>query len=258
MQRAASFGWRSTLRRYENIMTKKILIYGGSGGIGSATAELLHKQGHVLHLVGRNTDAIAQTGAKFGATTTVGDVTDETLFAQVMQDVGSPLDGMVYAVGTINLKSIRRLASSDFLNDYKVNGLGAALAIQAALPALKKAEGNPSIVLYSSVAATQGFNFHASIGMAKGAIDGLTLSLAAELAPKIRVNAIAPSLTKTPLAAGLLRNEQAEKSLADMHPMGRLGDAADIAALTAFLLSSESGWMTGQIIGVDGGRSTLR
>ena len=212
-------------------MTKKFLIYGGSGGIGSATAELLHKQGHALHLVGRNADGIAQAAAQFGATTTVGDVTDESLFAQVMQDVDGPLDGLVYAVGTINLKSIRRLTADDFLNDYKVNAMGAALAVQAALPSLKKAEGNPSVVLYSSVASTQGFNFHASIGMAKGAISGLTLSLAAKLAPKIRVNAIAPSLTKTPLAAGLLRSEQAEKSLADLHPMGRLGDAADMSII---------------------------
>lgn len=239
-------------------MTKSFIIYGGSGGIGSATAELLKAQGHTLHLVGRNADALTSTAAQLGATTTVGDVTDPSLFDQVSADVNGPIDGLVYAVGTINLKSIRRLSADDFLNDYKVNAMGAALAIQAALGQLKKAAGHPSIVLYSSVAAQQGFNFHASIGMAKGAIDGLVLSLAAELAPKIRVNAIAPSLTKTKLADGLLRSEAAEKSLADLHPMGRLGSAADIASLTSFLLSEEAGWITGQTFGVDGGRSTLR
>ena len=237
---------------------KTFIIYGGSGGIGSATAELLHKQGHALHLVGRNATALSAVASTLGATTTVGDVTDPSLFNQISADVNGPIDGLVYAVGTINLKSIRRLSADDFLNDYKVNAMGAALAVQAALPQLKKADGNPSVVLYSSVAAQQGFNFHASIGMAKGAVDGLMLSLAAELAPKIRVNTIAPSLTKTPLAAGLVKSEAAEKSLSDLHPMGRLGGASDIANLTAFLLSAEAGWITGQTFGVDGGRSTLR
>lgn len=237
---------------------KTFIIYGGSGGIGSATAKLLKAQGHALHLVGRNATSLNQVAAQLGATTTVGDVTDPSLFAQVGADVNGPIDGLVYAVGTINLKSIRRLSADDFLNDYKVNAMGAALAVQAALPQLKKAEGNPSVVLYSSVAAQQGFNFHASIGMAKGAVDGLVLSLAAELAPKIRINAIAPSLTKTPLAAGLLKSDAAEKALADLHPMGRLGNVADIASLTSFLLSAEAGWITGQTFGVDGGRSTLR
>ena len=135
--------------------------------------------------------------------------------------------------------------------------MGAALAVQAALPALKKSPEGSSVVLYSSVATRQGFSLHASMGMAKGAINGLTLSLAAELAPRIRVNAIAPSLTQTPLAAGLLTNDAIAEGIAKQHPMQRLGTPEDIASLTAFLLSPDSSWITGQILGVDGGRSTV-
>jgi NAD(P)-dependent dehydrogenase (short-subunit alcohol dehydrogenase family) len=131
-------------------------------------------------------------------------------------------------------------------------------AVQAALPALKAAEGTAGILLFSTVAVAQGFTAHASVAMAKGAVEGLTVALAAELAPKIRVNAIAPSLTKTPLAKALTGNEQMAAAIAQMHAMQRLGEPDDIAALGALLLSAEAGWITGQIIGVDGGRSMLR
>jgi len=239
-------------------MTRKVLIYGGAGGIGSATGRVLRSQGYDLHLVGRNADKLAAAAAELEAAFTTGDVTDGSLFAHVAQDAGESLDGLVYAVGTINLRSLGRLTEADFLTDFRVNALGAALAIQAALPALKKSAGRASVVLVSSVAARQGFTFHASIGMAKGAVDGLTLSLAAELAPGIRVNAVAPSLTRTPLAEGIVANEKTAAAIAGMHALERLGKPEDIAALVAFLLSAEADWITGQIIGVDGGRSTLR
>lgn len=238
-------------------MTNKYLIYGGSGGIGSVIARRLHAKGCQLHLVGRNPAKLEALAAEFNASYTCGDVLDSSLFSLAVQEAGQPLDGLVYAVGTINLRSLQRLNEADFLNDYRVNALGAALAIQAALPALKKSS-TASIVLFSSVAVQQGFASHASISMAKGAVAGLTLALAAELAPKIRVNAIAPSLTRTPLAEDLLSNEQMAAAIATMHPIPRLGEAGDIAALADFLLSSDSSWITGQVLGVDGGRSTLR
>ena len=239
-------------------MVKRIVIYGGSGGIGSTTARLLRACGHELHLVGRNKEKLAPLAAELDAGFTVGDVCEETLFSQVTQDFAAPWDGLVYSVGTITLGSIRRLTNTDFLHDFQVNAMGAALAIKGGLSALKKSDGCPSVVLFSSVAVLQGFTFHSSIGMAKGAVSGLTLSLAAELAPKIRINAVAPSLTKTPLAEPILANEQVASALTELHPLKKLGTSTDIANLVVYLLSDQAGWVTGQIISIDGGRSTLR
>lgn len=161
-------------------------------------------------------------------------------------------------MGTINLKPIARLTEDDFLKDLNINAVGAAKAIQAALPHLKQAGGTAGIVLFSTVAVAQGFAAHASVAMAKGAIEGLTLALAAELAPRIRVNCIAPSLTRTSLTATLTSNDAMAKAIADLHPLQRLGEPQDIAPLAALLVSDDASWITGQIIGVDGGRATLR
>lgn len=250
-----------TLRAFtpgEYSMAKRIVIYGGSGGIGSATAGLLSKSGYALHLVGRTEEKLASLSAALHAGYTVGDVCDETLFTRVTKDFAGPWDGLVYSVGTITLGSIRRLTSADFLHDFQVNALGAALAVKAGLSALKKSEGTSSVVLFSSVAAVQGFLFHGSISMAKAAVSGLTLALAAELAPKIRVNAIAPSLTRTPLSEQILANEKVAAAVTELHPLKTLGTSEDIANLAAYLLSDKAGWITGQVIGIDGGRSTLR
>lgn len=239
-------------------MGKRIIIYGGSGGIGSAIARNLHTIGAELHLVGRSEEKLKGLSTELEASYTTGDVCNETLFTEVHKDFAGPVDGIVYSVGTITLGSIRRLTGADFLQDFKVNAMGAALAIKAGLPSLKKSKGSPSIVLFSSIAVTQGFSFHGSIGMAKGAVSGLTLSLAAELAPKIRVNAIAPSLTRTPLSEKILTNDQIATAVTDLHPLKKLGTGEDIASLAAYLLSDEAAWITGQIINIDGGRSTLR
>ncbi len=238
-------------------MLGKTLIYGASGGIGSACARILAARGHSLHLAGRNQTAIEALAEELQASFSIGDVTDDSFFESVSTAAGESLSGLIYAIGSINLKTLGRLKRADFLRDYELNALGAALAVQSALPALKKS-GDASVVLFSSIAAAQGFSMHASIGMAKAAVSGLTLSLAAELAPSIRVNAIAPSLTQTPLAKGLLQNEAVAQSIAALHPIPRLGVAEEMAELTAFLLSPQSSWITGQIIGVDGGRSSLR
>lgn len=237
---------------------EKIVIYGATGAIGSTTAKLLASKGEALHLVGRNKAKLEAIADELGASSTQGDVLDESLFARVAESAGETVSGLVYAVGTLNLKNLLRLSVDDFLTDFRVNALGAALAVQALSPALKKSNEPSSVVLFSSIAVNQGFKFHASLGMAKGAVQGLTLSLAADLAPDVRVNAIAPSLTDTPLAAGLLENPKMAEAIAKLHPMERLGQAEDIASIVSFLLSAESSWITGQVFGVDGGRSTLR
>ncbi len=190
-----------------------------SGGIGSATARVLYERGYDLHLVGRSEDKIAGVAAEVKATFTIGDVKDSGLFRCVGDDAGDQLAGLVYAVGTVNLRSLRRLTEADFLTDFRVNAMGAALAVQAAVPALKKSTGTASVVFFSSVAALQGFGLHASISMAKAAVNGLTLSLANELAPKIRVNALAPSTVVTPLVADLLSSPQIARSIAEQHAL---------------------------------------
>lgn len=241
-------------------MSDTILIYGGSGGIGSAVARAVRAKGLGVHLVGRDATRLEALAGELGCGFTAGDVGETETFARATQEAsgGGALKGLVYAVGTINLKPVARLTEADFLKDFSVNALGAVKAIQAALPHLKQAEGTAGIVLFSTVAVVQGFAAHASVAMAKGAIEGLTLALAAELAPRIRVNCIAPSLTRTPLAAALTGNEAMAKAIADLHPLQRLGEPADIAPLAALLVSDEASWITGQIVGVDGGRSTLR
>jgi NAD(P)-dependent dehydrogenase (short-subunit alcohol dehydrogenase family) len=236
----------------------KIVIFGATGAIGSASARRLKSAGYSLHLVGRNKDGLESLATELDASMTIGDVLDPDLFIKVAEQAGDTVSGLVYAVGTLNLKNLSRLTEEDFIQDFRVNALGAVLAVQALLPALKNSPTPSSVVLFSSVAVSQGFKFHASIGMAKGAVQGLTISLASELAPQVRVNAIAPSLTDTPLSAGLLANEKMAEAIAKLHPMERLGKPEDMAAMVAFLVSEDSSWMTGQIIGVDGGRSTLR
>jgi NAD(P)-dependent dehydrogenase (short-subunit alcohol dehydrogenase family) len=239
-------------------MPGKILIYGATGGIGEATARALRAKGYALHLTAREPTRLAALAGELDVGFTAADIEEPGAFARVAGEAGPALAGLVYAVGTIDLKPFARASEADFQRAFRINAQGAALAVQAALPALKAAADTAGIVLFSSIAARQGFAAHAAIAMAKGAVEGLTLSLAAELAPKIRVNAIAPSLTRTPLAAALTGNAAMAAGIAALHPIPRLGEPADMAALAAFLVSDEAGWITGQVFGVDGGRSSLR
>lgn len=164
---------------------------------------------------------------------------------------------MIYAVGTINLKSLRRLEEENFINDFRINAMGAALAVKNSMSALKKGKG--SVVLYSSVAVGQGLSMHASLSMCKGAVEGLVRSLSAELAPSVRVNGIAPSiLGDSGLSSGILKDEKTIEAMAATHALKRLGKSDDIAKITSFLISKDSDWITGQIIGVDSGRSVIQ
>lgn len=239
-------------------MGGKILIYGGSGAVGSATARKLKADGYDLHLVGSNEDKLKKIAGELGATMTVADLRDPESFPIVAKEAGKELVGLVYAVGTINLKSIKRLGEDDFLDDFRLNALGASLAVKGSLSALKKSRKG-SIVLYSSVAVQQGLSMHASLSMSKGAVEGLVRALSAEIAPDVRINAVAPSLLEdSQLSSDILKNQDIIDSMAKTHAMNRLGKAEDIANLSAFLLSEDSSWITGQIIGVDGGRSVIQ
>ncbi len=237
----------------------KILVYGGSGAVGSACARRLKARGFEVHLAGQDQSALSDLAAELAAEYSVMDVLDPDSLVRTTKEAGPVLRGLVYAVGTINLKSLRRLGREDFCRDYEINALGAALAVQAALSPLKKNGPGAAVVLYSSIAVRQGLALHASLGMAKGAVEGLVRTLAAELAPDIRVNAVAPSLlADSRLSASLLENPQVRQELVDSHPLKRLGRPEDIAEATVHLLSDEASWVTGQVLGVDGGRSVLR
>ena len=227
---------------------KTILIIGASSGIGHALAQTLQEQGATLFTAGRRQPEGIQS-------------------THLTWDVNQPLDtftglpdvlhGLVYCPGTINLKPFQRLKRQDYRDDLEINVLGAVDAIHGALAALRKSQ-NASVVLFSTVAVKVGMGLHSSVSVAKSAVEGLTKSLAAEFSPyNIRVNAVAPSLTDTPLAEPLLAGEKREAA-DKRHPLGRVGTPQDIAAMAAYLLSDSAGWVTGQIIGVDGGLGNLR
>jgi len=226
---------------------KNYLIIGASRGIGAALQQSLAPAAELWN-------ASREPVQEGVAGAIEWDATADEFPADALP---AALDGLVYCPGSIRLQPFSRLTDQAFTDDFELNVLGAVRAIRAALPALKAAP-HASIVLYSTVAVTTGMPMHASIAAAKGAVEGLTRSLAAEFAPGIRVNAIAPSLTDTPLASGLLKTERQREAAAGRHPLERVGRAEDLAAATRFLLSDESAWMTGQVIAVDGGLGALR
>ncbi|WP_411827936.1 SDR family NAD(P)-dependent oxidoreductase [Luteolibacter sp. AS25] len=229
-------------------MAKTFLLIGGNSGIGLETAKMLQHQGANLIVASRSSDQLS----KLGIQTQAFDAENPSQL-----DLPDQLDGLIYFPGTINLKPFHRLTSDDFKKEFQINFLAAVDIIQQALPALKAAP-TASIVMFSTVAVAQGMPFHASIASSKGAIEGLTKSLAAEFAPKIRVNAIAPALTDTPLVAHLLGNDAKREASAKRHPLQAVGTAKDVATIAAYLLSDASKFITGQIQRPDGGLSTVR
>jgi NAD(P)-dependent dehydrogenase (short-subunit alcohol dehydrogenase family) len=237
-------------------MSNKYLIFGATGSIGSSLAEQLTDSGHEVHLIARNEAELKPLSEKLGCTYSVADVLEENFVERVRSDA-SDLDvkGIAYCVGSIDLKPLKRVTESDLHNCMKLNLYSAIEVIKGFQEELKKNHG--SIVLFSSVAAQKGFTNHTIIASAKAAIEGLTVTLAAEFAPNIRVNCIAPSLTSSKISQSMLKSPVVAEALAKAHPLKRLGDGKDSAAMAKFLLSDESSWVTGQIIGVDGGRSAL-
>ena len=227
------------------------LIIGGSSGIGSSLVAQLVEEGHQVFAT-YNTHPVASSFPNLSYFPL--NVLDETLDLSFLPE---KLDGIAFCPGAIQLKPFARIQAADFVADYQLQVVGAIKVIQGALPALKNAE-QASIVLFSTVAVQLGLNFHSLVSASKGAIEGLTKSLAAEFAPKIRVNAIAPSLTNTPLAAGLLNSDQKMEANAERHPLKRVGKPEDVSAMAAFLLSPKTSWITGQILSVDGGMGALK
>ncbi len=227
----------------------KYLVVGGTGGIGSALVTILGGESHEVVVAARNQKSMPAGATSFWPF--------EALDATNLPLGDEALDGLAYLPGTINLKPFHRLTKEDFQQDLEVNLLGAVSVIQQCLPLLKKSS-SASVVLFSTVAVGQGMPYHSSIAAAKGALEGLGKSLAAELAPAVRVNVVAPSLVDTPLAARLLSSEDRRDTSAQRHPLKRIGEPHDIAALAAFLLGPESSWIRGQVFGVDGGLSSLR
>jgi len=227
---------------------KHYVIVGASSGIGFELAKILSTSNNITALSRSEKDVNNLSNTTFYSV----DISEENPNFPVLD---KPIDGLIYCPGTINLKPFRSLRSEDYLNEWNINFLGAVKTIKHFLPQLQHAE-NSSIVLFSTVAVQTGMAFHASIAAAKGAVEGLTRSLAAEFAPKVRVNAVAPSLTNTPLADKLLNAEAKLKSAEDRHPLKKIGTPNDIANAVQYLLNAN--WVTGQIISVDGGMSALR
>ena len=228
---------------------KNIVVVGGTKGIGKQLVDAL--TGYNRFVIARSQDELLLNEQTIFLP---GDVTAPSIDISGLPDV---IDGLVYCPGSINLKPFHRLTEADFLNEWQLNFMGAVKIIQQLLPALKKAE-TPSIVLFSTVAVQTGMPFHASIAAAKGAVEGLTRSLAAELSPKIRVNCIAPSLVQTSLAEKLTNTPEKIEAGGKRHALQRIGQPNDIAAMAEFLLSDKAAWITGQVLHIDGGMSTLK
>ncbi|MDB9767458.1 SDR family oxidoreductase [Candidatus Pelagibacter sp.] len=235
-------------------MSEKYLIFGATGSVGSSLAEQLKNSGNDIHLIARNENEVKTIAEKLGCSYTVADVLEDGFIEKVKSDI-SEIKGIAYCVGSIDLKPLRMVTEEDMNKCMKLNLYSAIEVIKGFQESLKKNKG--SVVLFSTVAAQRGFTNHTIIASAKAAVEGLTVTLAAEFAPHIRVNCIAPSLSKSKIAEPMLKNPVIAEGIAKAHPLKRLGEGKDSAALAKFLITEESSWITGQIIAVDGGRSKL-
>ena len=229
-------------------MNKTFLLIGGSYGIGNKIIDLLPKESEII-VASRTKEGLLNKKVKH----ITFDATEDSLS---LEELPSKIDGFVYCPGSINLRPFKSLKSEAILNDFELNVLGAVKCLQIIQPLLAASE-QASVVLFSTVAVQTGIPFHASVAASKGALEGLGRSLAAEWAPKIRVNLIASSITDTPLANRFLNNEIKKEKSSLRHPLKRIGSVNDVAELAVFLLTEKSSWMTGQVIGLDGGISTL-
>lgn len=230
---------------------KNYLVIGGSSGIGQATVELLAQQGHQVYATYRSTAPnMDLPTVHYHPLDVLSESSDHSF-------IPDALDGLVYCPGSIQLLPFGRIAPQDFEKDFSLQVTGAIKVIQAVLPQLRQS-GEGSVVLFSTVAVQTGFNFHSQVAASKGAIEGLTRSIAAEFAPWIRFNAIAPSITGTPLASRFLSSEEKVKANAERHPLKRIGHPDDMAQAVLYLLSDSANWITGQVLPVDGGISSIR
>ena len=236
--------------------SKKILIFGGSGAIGFSLAKELKNKKYEPILIARNEDNLKSASKIIECEYIVCDVLKNDNLTSIIKEMNDEIYGLAYCIGSINLRPLKSTQESDFIDSYRINTLGAINSIKAAQNSL--INNNGSILLYSTIAVKQGFVNHSIISTSKGAIEGLALALAAELSPHVRINCIAPSLTNSKMSEKMVKNENIKKAIEAMHPIPKIGEGSDYAEIGSHLLSKENKWITGQIIHIDGGRSTLR